>query len=189
MGQRMKKVEIEYGNHCTHCFANGETPKYVYARFINVVKCKGVGKEACLIPPNDRTFKLTQRAGFPCSWSYLGSTWEVWYLAWRAPDNIASLQLIDFNHQVYFERTLNQCQPEGTVWHNSIDCAPGLPCGENGIAVVTWTPQATQLLKDIVIEKGKDLFMELFPLDDGNLVYKFCRIAESTNVKILFSPP
>ncbi|GAH76571.1 unnamed protein product, partial [marine sediment metagenome] len=33
-----------------------------------------------------------------------------------------------------------------------------------------------------------DLFMELRPLPDGKLVYKFCRLRDATNIKILFEP-
>ncbi len=184
----MPKIEIEYGNHCTHCFANGETPKYVYARFINVVKCEGIGKGACLIPPNDRAFKLTQQDGFPCSWRYIGDTWECWYQPWVVADGKAHLFLNDLNLKVYFDETKDACPAEGTVWHNTADCEGDLICAAGGIGVVTWTPQATQLLEDLNIEKSADLFMELFPLPDGKLIYKFCRIAESSNIKILLEP-
>lgn len=184
----MRDEPIEYGVHCTHCFANGETPKYVYVRFIGIEKCTGVGKGACLTPPNDRAFKLKQLVGFPCSWQFSDSVWTIDYQAWVVADGKAHLQLIDFNNAIYFERTLDSCQPEGTVWSNSIACAPGLPCGESGIAVVTWSPQATALLEAINLSKGEDLFMELFPLENGKLVYKFCRIQDATNIKFLFEP-
>lgn len=182
----MPKVEIEYGSHCTHCFANGETPKYVYARFAGIVKCEGAGKEACLIPPNDRVFKLTQQVGFPCSWRYIGDTWECWYQPWVVADGKAHLFLNDLNLKVYFEESLPACPDEGTVWHGEEACELDLFCAELGIGVVTWNPQATKLLEDINMEKAADLFMELRPLDDGKLVYKFCRLQDATNIKILF---
>ncbi len=188
MGQQMPPLEIEYGNHCTHCFANGETPKYVYARFILIVRCEGIGKEACLFPPNDRVFRLVQQVGFPCSWRYLGDIWECWYQPWRVADGKAGLFLNDHNLKVYFDETKDACPPEGTVWHNAVDCTPALTCAIEGLGVVTWTPQATELLESINMEKAADLFMELRPLEDGKLVYKFCRIADTTNIKILFEP-
>jgi len=184
----MPDEPIEFGNHCTHCFANGETPKYVYARFSLIVRCTGIGKEACLIPPNDRVFKLTQQDGFPCSWRYIGTTWECWYQPWVVADGKAHLFLNDLDLKVYFDETKDACPPEGTVWHNSVDCGPPLTCAIEGIGVVVWTPQATTLLAAINLSKSADLFMELFPRPDGKLVYKFCRLREATNIKILLDP-
>lgn len=188
MGQPMPDIPIEYGDDCLICFPSGKTPKYVYARFSLIYRCTGIGKEACLIPPNDRVFKLTQQVGFPCSWRYLGGTWECWYQPWRVADGKAGLFLNDLNLKVYFDDTRNACPPEGTVWHNDIDCDPPLTCAIEGVGCVVWTPQATQLLEDINLAKSADLFMELRPLVDGNLVYKFCRLQDATNIKILFEP-
>ncbi|GAI15960.1 unnamed protein product [marine sediment metagenome] len=56
MGQRMRDEPIVYGDDCAAGWPPDKTPKYVYARFALIEKCP----DPNLIPPNDRTFKLTQ---------------------------------------------------------------------------------------------------------------------------------
>jgi hypothetical protein len=127
-------------------------------------------------------------AGFPCRYRYNISPWVVTILLWQSPPGQASLRLEDVDGNIYFQDMTTVCPDEGYVWTNDIVACLGLDCANGGIGVITWNPQATQLLSDLNITKGDDLFMELRPKSDGDLVYKFCRIAESTNIKILFEP-
>ncbi len=151
--------------------------------------CPGALDPHCTIPPNDRTFKLTQRDGLPCRYLYDGTDWKVWVNLWVAAPGQGSLVLQDSVPWTYFEGYFDTCPGEGIVVANDIvGCAPH-DCISGGIGVITWTPQATELLEAINLAKGADLFMELFPLADGKLVYKFCRLQDATNIKILFEPP
>jgi len=185
MGQRMPDKPIEYGLDCIAGWEAGVTPKFVYARFAGIEKCP----DPDLIPPNDRTFKVTQEPLTPCDWFYEGSVWRVEFQVATEPDFVY-LVLTDHEAGVtHFEATIAGPPVEGQIYQNENLVCDEAHGGKNGIAVVTWTPQATALLEAINLSKGEDLFMELFPLADGKLVYKFCRIAESTNIKILFEPP
>ncbi|MBA7617483.1 hypothetical protein ES703_24798 [subsurface metagenome] len=184
----MPDEPIDYGVTCTHCPGLSPTPKYMYARFSLIIKCTGLGYEQCKSPPNDRPFKLTQVTGTPCSWYYLSGDWNVYYSCWSAVDGKARLKIEDNLSQAYFEETVLADPDEGIVWHNTLGCVPGLICGSGGIGIITWNPQATELLKNINMKKARDLFMELRPLEDGKLVYKFCRLQDATNISILFEP-
>jgi len=188
MGQRMPDEPIDYGNNCNVCFASGETPEYVYARFSLIDICTGVGFGTCHHPPNDRTFKLTQVVGTPCSWRYQSALWNVYYQQWRISDGKGGLKIEDDLSRGVFEETVNACPPEGLVFHNTLGCVAGTTCGTGGIGVVTWTPQATDILESINLEKATDLFMELRPLANDKLVYKFCKLQDATNIAILFEP-
>lgn len=188
MGQRMPDEPIEYGDDCLACWPEGETPKHVYARFSNIVKCPDKNGHVCLIPPNDRMFRLTQDPGAACHFKYIGDVWEIFYWAKLPVDPLSRLNLGDKGGWTYFWDTEPSCAPEGFVFHNTLLVCGLFQCGKTGIAVVTWSPQATKLLSDINMQKANDLFMELRPRDDGKLVYKFCRVQDATNIKILLEP-
>lgn len=188
MGQRMRDEPIDYGNDCLSCFDAGETPEFVYIRFGLVAICPGVLDPNCITPPNGRVFKLAQVPGFPCQYKYDTDPWHVFWNFKVGGQPLSAIQLRDWSDAIYFAATPASCLAEGTVIHNDVAGCILHDCVYGGIAVVTWTPQATDILTAINITKGDDLFMELFPLADGKLVYKFCRIAESTNIKILYEP-
>lgn len=188
MGQRMEDKPIVFGNDCLQCWPADLTPKYLYARFALVTKRIQGDPDVCSIPPNDVVFKLTQDPGAPCAWFYDQGNWTVRFdLVLQGVGN-TWLYLDDTIGNHYFSSITASCYGEGTVLHN--DFPPDEPnaCGFNGIGVITWTPQATDLLAAMNLTKGYDLFMELRPLEDGKLVYKFCRLQDATNVKILFQP-
>lgn len=188
MGQRMEDKPIEYGDNCLACFASGETPEFVYVRFSLVEICPGALDPNCITPPNDRLFKLAQVDGFPCQYRYDTDPWHVFWNFSVAGPPLSAIQLRDWTESIYFAATPAECLAEGTVIHNDVGgCVPH-DCVTGGIAVVTWSPQATALLEGMNIIKGYDLFMELFPLEDGKLVYKFCRTKDGTNIKFLLEP-
>lgn len=181
----MEDKPIDYGDDCLTGWAAGKTPKYVYARFSGIETCPG----ASLISPNGRVFKIPQEEFIPCEWFYDDTVWRVEFQVAAAP-NFVHLILTDVDAGVtHFEASVAMVPDEGHVYVNENVACDLAHEGKNGIAVVTWTPQATALLESINMTKGADLFMELFPLANGKLVYKFCRIAESTNIKILYEPP
>lgn len=184
MGQRMPPVEIEYGDDCLAAFDAGKTPKFIYVRLSGMSKCPAGDHQ----PPNGRVFKIRQSAVNPCSWFDVFEVWEVSFNIWVGPLRTNINLHNDDDGLDYFEDTQVNPADEGHVHHNDIVACNGVFGGKDGIAIATWSPQATTLLESINMAKSVNLFMELFPLEDGKLVYKFCRLQDATNVKILFEP-
>jgi len=188
MGQRMPDKPILYGDDCNIAFDPGETPLHVYARFIGMIPCPDNPPTFFATPPNDRTFNLTQDIAVPCRWSISTGPWDVVF--WMTPAPLRTTLTIQNNDDMgnYFTGQPLGIKGEGFVIANEILACQPWTGSHLGIGVITWTPQATEILEAINMEKGEDLFMELFPLEDGKLVYKFCRLKDATNIKILFQP-
>lgn len=184
----MKDEPIVYGDDCLLGWAEGETPKYVYARFSQIVKCPGDPPGLTVTPPNDRVFKLTQDSVNPCLWVFENGPWVVTFRIVAGPVRTwLNIENLD-DGWFYFDATPEMSPEEGFVYHNEQTDCDGDWGAKDGFGVVTWTPQATDLLEAINLIKGNDLFMELRPLINGRLVYKFCRLEDATNIKILFEP-
>ncbi len=184
----MPDVPHIYGDDCLIGFPEGETPKYMYVRFSMLVKCPDPPDQPFTTPPNDRMFKLTQDLVKPCEWRYEGTGWIVgfWYVT-PGPDFIVFLEHVP-DYRFYFWGRIAPPVDEGEVYNNElVGCAP-LQGATGGIAAVTWTQEATNLLKSINMQRADDLFMEMRPLVDGNKVYKFCRLQDATNIAIEFEP-
>ena len=184
MGQRQDKDEIVYGDDCLAVFPEGETPMYVYARFSKIVTCPG----ALFTAPNDRTFKLTQVEDHPCWWSYIQP--EAWVVTFRYLPSPSRTQLIlsappNF---LFFAKVEPTYIDEGVVLHNDQKACAGWVHGIEGIGIVTWQLETIRLLKLLNMKSLSDIFMEMRPLVDGYRVYKFCRLHDATNVKILYLP-
>lgn len=188
MGQRMQDEPIEYGINCLQCWPDGLTPKYLYARFALVTKRTDHDPDFCSMPPNDVVFKLTQDPGEPCAWFYDQGNWTVRFDLVNLGIGNTEFTLDDTIGNHYFHNRSDTCYSEGTVLHNDIPPDEPGACGYDGFGIVTWTPQATDLLAAINMSKAYDLFMEIHPRDDGKIVYKFCKLQDATNVKILFDP-
>lgn len=184
MGQRMPPVPHIYGDDCYYGFPEGKTPKYVYARFSNIVKCP-MGE---LSPPNDRMFKLTQTDRNPCLWEYYTPPWHATFGYKRPPDQSFLFLYGPPKLWIYFMAREYIKPDEGTVYNSlNVLCEVEI-LGIGGIATVTWIHEATALLEAINMRRADDLFMEMRPLVDGNKVYKFCRLKDATNIKIEFEP-
>jgi len=188
MGQRMTDVPIVYGVNCPDRFDPGNTPKYLYCRFSGMVQCPDWPPVYYTTPPNDRPFKLTQVSGIPCRWEFLDVDWFIQFTFAIGPQNTLVFLINNNDGATYFGDNPSEWTEEGYVFHNDITVCNQIYGSRDGIAVVTWTPQATKLLESINLSKAYDLFMELRPLDNGKLVYKFCKLQDSTNIAILFEP-
>lgn len=188
MGQRQNKDEIVYNTNCLACFDEGETPKYVYARFSNIQKCPGFECEDMPSPPNDRVFKLTQVDGHPCQWNFEDDDWDVTWYAANPPTYGARLiinQKPDW-YEYFFGFTLpgDECE---TFFANEAECTEGT-CGVGGWGIVTWRLECLELMESLNIKTAKDLFMEMRPLEDGSKVYKYCKLRDATNIAIKYEP-
>ncbi len=184
MGQRMEDVPHVYGDDCLLKFAAGKTPKYVYARFIEIITCPG----ALFTAPNDRMFKLTQVDGQPCWWSLIiPGSWVVTFKYLPGPAR-SQLILSAPPNFLFFARVEPTYIDEGHVLHSDQVACAGFVHGIEGLGVVTWTQEATNLLESINMQRANDLFMEMRPVDDGSRVYKFCRLQDATNIAIKYDP-
>ncbi|MBA7582480.1 hypothetical protein ES708_24408 [subsurface metagenome] len=182
MGQRQDQTEIVYGNDCLLKFDAGTTPKYMFARFSQLVRCPG----AVAIPPNDRAFKLTQVPGVDCMWDYDIDPWYI-SLEFVAFPLATELRILHRpSADMYFFDSVAEYVDEGYVFTNEFGVC-GLQVGAvGGTGVVTWRLETIALMKALNIEPAYDLFMEMRPLVDGNKVYKYCRLKDGTNIAIEF---
>lgn len=187
MGQRHKD-EIVYGDDCLTCFEEGETPKYVYARFSNIRICKDPWCVGMPSPPNDRVFKLTQMEDHACRWRFEDDAWQVTWYAVNPPTYGARLIINEKPNwfEYFFGFTLPEDECE-TFFDNKAVCAEGT-CGVGGIGIVTWRLESIAILKSLNMKAMSDIFMEMRPLVDGNRVYKYCRLQDATNIAIEFEP-
>ena len=188
MGQRMPDIPIEYGSDCLDCFPAGETPKYLYVRFAEIEKCSNAWCVGFPPPPNDRCFKLIQQPGTPCLWTYPGSDWQIQYYAKIVPPTNSRLTVDSLPIQRNYFRGWTPafviCQQ---FFQNQNTCVLNT-CGVGGQAIITSSKEASDILESINLSKSSDLFLELFPLSGAKLVFKFCKLQDSTNIAILFEP-
>lgn len=188
MGQRQHETKIVYGNDCLDGWPAGKTPKYVYARYSQLVKCPDEPPHTYAQPPNDRVFRLTQDSIAPCAYLYQSADWYIeWYF--DLPNQWTWLTLRQFNPSAQHFLDHPVILPtEGHVYHNvNPECVPGIAAA-GGIATVTWRLETLALLKALNIVTAYDLFMEMRPLADDKKVYKYCKLKDGTNVKILLEP-
>jgi len=188
MGQRMKDEPHIYGDDCLLAFPEDKTPKYLYARFSKIVQCPDLPPGKAFIPPNDKTFKLTQDESVPCKWVYERSPWYVRLDVFSGPVRAVLYIRNMLSGTCFFSADEAGKLEEGTIYNSDCFMCTPLIWGTGGIATVTWTQEATDLLKAINLERADDLFMELRPLADGNKVYKFCKLKDATNIAIEFEP-
>lgn len=184
----MQDIPIVYGDDCLLGFDADKTPKYIYVRFSLIVQCPSWNGAEHTTPPNDRVFKMEQVNGIPCRWEYFGAEWFIQFTISSDPFGTVIFLVNNDDGATYFGDITDYIPEEGYVYPNDITFCEPWYGGAEGFAVLSWTPQATALLKAINLAKGYDLFMELFPREDGKLVYKFCKLQDATNVKILFEP-
>lgn len=188
MGHPMPDVPHIYGNNCLLGFPEGKTPKYMYARFSGMAYRPEWKPVRWHIPPNDRTFKLEQIEEDHCWWQYLSDDWLIQFIIIAGPLRIEFFLLNNLDRSWYFAENPEGHIDEGTVYNNDDALYKPEYQSTDGIATVTWTQEATNLLKSINMQRADDLFMELRPLVDGNKVYKFCRLRDATNIAIEFEP-
>lgn len=182
MGERMDKDEIVYGNDCLAMFDEGKTPKYLYARFSQVQPCPDEP-----IPPNDRTFKLTQHETYWCHWSYESDLWLVVF-DYSVPLERSELTIAKQPAPARFMFRGNEdyAIEEGHVFNNVQDECIGEWGATGGIGVLTWKLEALEIMAALNIKPAYDLFMEMRPLVDSNKIYKFCKLKDATNIAIEF---
>lgn len=134
--------EPEYGFNCTSCLfcmPIGKTPKYITARFSEIIKC---GPGPLPDPPNNQNFILTQTGiSAPCEWSnYLHGetpTWKVYYYAgWGDDDrSVLGMGYTPSSVPVFNAYTEEQC---ATIFPANFIYCPDNFYGE-GMGVVSFT--------------------------------------------------
>ena len=195
MGQRQDSPDYDFGPDCNRVeqlvyplWGDGETPKYVYMRFSLLEKCTKIACDPHPHPPNDRVFRLTQEPGDSCWWAYHGD-WEVaWQFRPGLPKTVEFRLNLPFPALWYFDHMFNPDVFDSRFAFNHLNCLTPSVCAHGGFACVRWGPEAETILSGLNMTYESDLFMELWPLVDGKIVYKFCRLEDATNIKILFDP-
>lgn len=180
MGQRQDEDEIIYGNDCLLGWEEGKTPKYVYARFSQIVKCP----DGDYTPPNDRVFKLTQDPEAPCWWAYRRDKWTIYFVI-HGPPVYSWIELRQFEPAIiYFTDYVWGPPEEGRVFYNDNPACVANIGGASGMGVITWRLETLKIMKALNIEPAYNLFSEMRPLPDGNKVYKFCKLQYGMNIAI-----
>ncbi len=184
MGQRQNKTEIVYGDDCLRSFDAGNTPKYLYVRFLELITCPG----AWFTPPNDRVFRVEQKPLASCEWFLLADPWMIDVIVRAGPVETYIALHNDTDGLDYFFCTEPGPLDEGFVFHNEItECNLGYGA-KGGIATITWGLETMKLMGLLNIKAAVDLFMEMRPLDDGSKVYKYCNLRDATNIAIKYEP-
>lgn len=178
---------IEYGFDCTaclSCFPPGKTPKYVTARFSNIIKC---GPGPLPEPPNNQNFILTQTGIYaPCEWSNYkhGETpeWKVYYYAgWGGDDrSVLGMGYTPMPCPVFNAYTEEQCAT-GFPW-NFIYC-PDNFYGE-GMGVVSFTadPAPEILTETMGFHPGINNLYEKTPTIADLADYRIANKLDKTNI-------
>lgn len=195
MGQKQHLEEYLAGNECAGCkdilWPVKGTPKYIYVRFALVELCPDAW---CIAQPygfNDHAFKLTQMSIDPCFWQYESSKWFIEYNCDELPQHRTHLYLDGFNGNDWdgiFRSTTEYGVKCVTFFNNQLNCGAPHICGTGGYAIVTWREESITLMSALNMEKSNKVLMEMRPLADGKKVYKYCRLKDGTNVKILLEP-
>lgn len=191
----MDKDDIVYGNRCIlgetlpkPLWAVGETPLNVYLRFSGISLCKTEQCREVPPPPNGRVFKCTQTEWDACNWKYENGLTAWWSLDPNDPVNMFVYLLYNPLNKYYFIATVPTDGDNARFATNQASCSPFNMCGYGGIVAVEWLIEPMNLLKSLNMKGMSDIFMEMHPLVDGNRIYKFCRLQDATNIKILFEP-
>lgn len=165
-----------FNNECPLCFPAGQTPTSIklFASGITYNEDNFPG-----LPPAPNGYVDLEQSPGPCQWS--GANFLVWRatLTYTGVDSRVSIEVDDgifaFNHSPgdlcvkYFE---NQQQN------------PAIFAYTGGWVMIT-TPAAMETMIALVTPlTGPDPRMELFPMEDGLIVLKFCSIQDGTNIKI-----
>lgn len=195
MGQKQNQSNYEAGDECSRCepvlWPVEGTPKLLYARFSEIVICSD---EWCVNTPlgfNDHVFTLTQLDINPCFWQYQSENFWIEYNCDELPEHKSHLYLDGFDGEDWdglFRSTTESGEDCVTFFNNQLNCGAPHICGTGGYAIVTWRQESIDLIKSLNLEISNRLFMEMRPLADGKKVYKYCKLEDGTNVKILLEP-
>jgi len=191
MGTPVPPPPIDYGDDCECCtpplgelWEPGKTPLFMYVYFAGLQPCPGAPHS----PPNGKTFKLTQKEGYPCVWESMGSVWRVYFVT-NAPEYFCRLTLQDVpGANYYFDDYGPGCPPETYVFHNDIAACVPPDVAKGGVAVIHWMDIVLRLVTAMSLPSASKLMHELFVTDEDKIVHKFCMPKYSMNIKMLLNP-
>lgn len=167
---------ITPGDDCVLCFTPGFTPT-LFKCFFSGIKTGDLWHPGLPPSPNGY-FDLIQVPGIPCRWYSDHPDYSVRLIydpAW------SSLFVETIGGAVAFSSTpVAICT---TYYANAIN-TPVNQHYYDGWGLIT-TPQQLQAWIELATPiTGPDPRMECFPMEDGQIVVKFCNIQDGTNIKI-----
>lgn len=184
MGQIIPKPPVEYGNDCPSCTPGrwpvGETPKYVYCMFWDVVGC-GVSPND---PPNGVVFRMVQQPGNPCLWLLNGSVWRPDFQPKTVGPGMSQLRLLDSGGFSFFIGTSFPCRPEYQRYTNSQAACIFAFAGSAGFGTAWWNDDVTDIITELGLQGNGKLFYELFMQTGVFEVHKFTSLYYRTNIKV-----
>lgn len=188
MGTPVPEPPLDYGDDCWNCTVNGgslwepgKTPLYLYFYFAGIKKCPA----GIHTPPNGKTFKLTQKEGYPCIWEHVGSVWNVYFVTDPPGADNSRVVLSDPDGKYYFNSYGPGCPEETTIYTNECDCASPQCHGHEGVAVIHWMDIVLALVLSMSLPGSKPIMHELFVTGEDNIVHKFCHVKHGMNIKML----
>jgi len=172
------------GNDCTACWSIGQTPKKLYLSVQGLTVNASTPYDAPRPPPNG-IWLLEQKHLTPCQWIFSNSIWDfvldmgalVTNLEIKYAGGFAFWTMNDGPCAQYFS---NLGQPEGAYDGGFAVSAPRPDFSDR--------PTIKGVMDLINIIPARKTFAEIFPKNDGKMVYKFNIKADKTNVKFLVDP-
>lgn len=140
MGTELTPSGYTFGNDCDACegvsglWADGETPKYITARFSGVLTDSA--PSCSWFPfPNDQDFVLTQAVGSPCQWlgTFLINGYYCDILYRASYGGLSSLLFFYYGIEFFSGYGTGICEKSFANYHTS----PG-QCWYNGSVNLTW---------------------------------------------------
>lgn len=169
-------VEDTYNNHCPACFPANESPE-IMKLFLGGIEKSPHFPIVPYSPPNGYCDLF--QSGTACEW--IGWNDKIVLAYWHQVAGKSALGVQVGGSWFAFAKS---DQPACERYFENGFTDPFNFAYTGGWALVT-TPMVMQTMIELATPiVGPDPRMELFPMEDGLIVVKFCNIVDGTNVKI-----
>lgn len=187
MGLVIPPPPFEFGTDCPKCtpalWAVGETPKFMYAYFSDIINC-GVSPHDA---PNGVTFLLQQNPLNLCEWVHDGDVWHVDFDPKVFGPNQSRVRLLDHHGFSFFIGTGAPCAPEVIRFVNNQGACLFAWAGASGFCLLDWSGILLDVIEELGIDRKPKLMRESRYVDDTDIVYKLCSLYQRTNLRVLMN--
>lgn len=188
LGTPLPCPPVEPGNDCPLCtpvrWAVGETPKYVFATFVNIIDC---GKSRFTVP-NGHVFRLQQNAASDCNWFWEGDNYHVFFDAKMVAPPLSRLRLFDSDGFSFFGSLSIGCPLEYWRYVNNQGACILMYAGALGTGRVWWNDKNMEFVEGLGLNCGAGSFNETFPGPSTKVTTKFNNLYQRTNLRIQTKP-